>query len=293
MRLIAIIAIAAAASAAPSTAPAGKTGILLLAHGGNDAWNENVRNIAREIDREQPVEIAFGMAERASIQAAVTRLEARGATEIVAVPLFISSHSSILRSTAFLLGLRTDAPPELAIYAKMAHGSGAGHAAHSPSDGMQPIETKLPIRMTPALDDHPLLGAIAADRARSISRSPSNESVILVVHGPVPDADNVSWLRDLRAIAGHLKDYASVDTISLRDDAAKPVRDAATAELRALVTKHRAAEREVLIVPVFLSYGGIEQGLKSRLDGLEYRIPPQGIAPDSRLIEWVKQVTKS
>jgi sirohydrochlorin ferrochelatase len=283
-----------------------RPGILLLAHGGNETWNGNVLELARQVDAHHPIEVAFGMATRASIQAAASRLEARGATEIIAVPLFISSHSSIVRSTEYLLGLRKDAPPELALYAKMAHGpapAGGAHAGHGAppgassdaaghADGTKPIVTTLPVRMTKALDDHPMLGAIAADRARSISRTPATEAVILAVHGPVPDADNELWLRDLRAIAAHLTGYASVDVISLRDDAPAPVRGAATAKLRALVMKQRGEGREVLIVPVLLSYGGIEKGLKTRLEGLDYRIPAQGIAPDARLAEWVKAVAK-
>lgn len=285
------------ALAAPGQ-PAPRPGILLLAHGGGEAWDANIQELARAVDRDHPTEVALGMAARASIQAAVTRLEARGATEIVAVPLFISSHSSIVRSTEYLLGIRKDAPRELAIYAKMSHGGAAGgdHAAHAGAaagDGTKPIVTKLPVRMTKALDDHPLLGAIAADRARSISRAPAREAVILAVHGPVPDADNELWLRDLRAVAQHLRGYAAVETISLRDDAPPPVRNAATAGLRAMVETHRAAGRDVLIVPVLLSFGGIEKGLRERLEGLDYRIPSQGIAPDPRIAEWIRAVMKS
>ena len=47
-------------------------------------------------------------------------------TEIVAVPLFVSSHSSVITSTEYLLGLRAEAPADLAIFAKMTH---AGHGA--------------------------------------------------------------------------------------------------------------------------------------------------------------------
>jgi len=64
---------------------------------------------------------------------------------------------------------------------------------------------------------------------------------------------------------------------------------AATADLRALVTKHRDAGSRVLIVPVLLSYGGIEQGIKTRLESFEYAIAPKAIMPDDRLELWVKQ----
>lgn len=48
-------------------------------------------------------EVAFGMAIRAYIQAAIDRLVARGVTEIVAVPLLLSSWSPVLTATAYLL----------------------------------------------------------------------------------------------------------------------------------------------------------------------------------------------
>jgi hypothetical protein len=85
-----------------------------------------------------------------------------------------------------------------------------------------------------------------------------------------------------------VKGYAAVDALSLRDDAPAPVRDAATEALRAAVKAHRDAGRDVLVVPILLSFGGIEEKLKSRLAGLEYRMPSQGIAPDARLVEWVR-----
>lgn len=292
MRQVALIAAALTIwSQALSTEPGATAGVLLLAHGGNDAWDANVSAIARDVDATRPAEVAFGMATRANIQDAVARLEARGVSEIVAVPLFVSSHSSVIRATEFLLGAREIAPPELAHFAKMSHapgGSGAhdGHRA-SAGDGARPVAARVPIRMAPALNAHPILAAILADRARSISRDAAAETVMLVAHGPVDPADNALWLRDLRLLGAQLPGYASVQAFSLRDDAPAAVRDAATAELRAAVSAARAAGRDVLIVPVLLSYGGIEQGLKERLEGLEYRMPSQGIAPDARLVDWV------
>ncbi len=92
-------------------------GILLLAHGGSAEWNGRVTELATKVNATRATEIAFGMATRANIQGAVDRLVARGVTEIVAVPLFVSSWSSVIRSTEYLLGLRKEAPAALAIYA--------------------------------------------------------------------------------------------------------------------------------------------------------------------------------
>jgi sirohydrochlorin ferrochelatase len=272
-----------------------RPGVLLLAHGGNPQWNENVRALAARVDRAHPTEVAFGMATRANIQAAVDVLTARGVTEIVAVPLFVSSHSSVVTSTQYLLGLRAEAPPDLAKFAKMGHGSSSGATGHAhhiadPADGTHPVKSPVPIRMSSALDGHPIVATILADRARAISTDPAREAVILVAHGPVNDAENQRWLDNLAVLAGGIAEdraYASIEWMTVRDDAPAAIRDAATAELRALVEKRRHAGDRVLIVPVLLSFGGIEQGIRKRLDGLDYMMAPQAIMPDDRLVDWV------
>lgn len=284
----------AAGPAAPQSA--GLTGVLLLAHGGQPQWNERVADVANRVNETRPTEVAFGMASRAAIQAAVDKLTARGATNIVAVPLFVSSHSSVITSTEFLLGLRTDAPADLARFAKMDHGSHGAPAsgpAQPHADPASPIVKSVPITMTPAFNNHAIIGAIAADRAKSISADPAKEAVILVAHGPVPDDDNQKWLADMAVLAEQVRrsaPFASVDFMTVRDDAGPAVRDAATRDLRARVEAQRALGRRVLIVPHLMSFGGIERGLRKRLEGLDYTMTAQGLMPDSRVVEWVRQV---
>jgi len=269
------------------------TGILLLAHGGKENWNEEVKKIAAAVDKSVPVEVAFGMATKRNIQDASDRLVARGATEIVAVPLFVSSHSSVITSTEYLLGLRKDAPAALASFAKMDHGHG-GHDSHMAADKSfdptTPIKSTVSIRMLPALDRHPLVAEILMSRAAAISKDPENEVVILVAHGPVEEEENNLWLGDMAALAkqmatGHK--FRRIEYLTVRDDAPDPIRSNATAELRKVVETASAEGKRVLIVPLLLSYGGIEQGVRKRLDGLQYAIPEQGLLPDARLEKWV------
>jgi hypothetical protein len=52
------------------------------------------------------------------------------------------------------------------------------------------------------------------------------------------------------------------------------------------------AGRRVLIVPLLVSFGGIEKGLRERLDGLAYAMPSAGLAPDHRLVGWVLEMAK-
>jgi sirohydrochlorin ferrochelatase len=258
-----------------------------------------VLEVAKRVDDSRPTEVAFGMATRANIQAAIDKLTARGVTEIVAVPLFVSSHSSVITSTEYLLGLRDVAPRELATFAKMNHASHGApaaddHSAHGmpAADPASPVKTTAKIRMTAAFNRHPLIGAIAADRAKSISKAPESEAVILVAHGPVPDDDNRKWLDDMAVLAEHVRKsapYAHVDYMTVRDDAGPAIREAATRELREKVEAQRAAGRRVLIVPHLMSFGGIEKGLLKRLEGLDYTITTQALMPDDRVVDWVLQ----
>lgn len=289
--IIAIVLLIAAAR----PARADGSGILLLAHGGSGAWNAQVETLATLIDPVRPVEIAFGMANRASIQAAVDRLTARGVSEIVAVPLFVSSHSSIVTSTAYLLGLRPTAPPELAVFARMRHGAADDHAAHGvdqpAADPLARVVSRVPIvRMTPALDTHPIVAEILVTRARALSRSPRDEAVVLVAHGPVSDAENRRWLADMHghaAAIGRALRGASVDALTVRDDAPAPIRAAAAEELRRVVASRVAQGRRVIVVPLLVSFGGIEAGIAARLQGLPYSMAPAGLLPDARLAQWI------
>ena len=276
------------------TARAEPPGILLLAHGGSTEWNMHVSDLARQVDGTAPTEVAFGMATRATIQAALDRLVARGVTRVVAVPLFVSSWSSVIASTEYLLGVRADAPPELAIYAKMSHSQGSSDASRhddrDTSDARMPFRTSVPIRMAPALNDHPIVAQILTSRARSISRNVAEEAVVLVAHGPTADDENRKWQVDMASLAeqmGRVIRFASIDTVTLRDDAPKAIRDRATAGLRALVTNRISEGRRVLIVPLLVSFGGIERGLRQRLEGLAYAMPKAALVPDDRLVAWV------
>jgi len=273
-------------------------GVLLLAHGGKNDWNEEVDKLASEVDKTLPVEVAFGMANKRSIQDAINRLVKRGVQEIVGVPLFVSSHSTVVTATQYLLGLRPDAPAELAAYAKMVHDHSAPSGTESEqthSDPTTPVESPVPIRMTAALDRHPLVAEVLLSRAQSISQDPSHEAVVVVAHGPVSDEENALWLADMRALVGTMRSASSfnhIEYLTVRDDAPEPIRSQATAELRAVVERAAQQGNKVLLVPLLISYGGIEVGIQKRLEGLSYVMSVQALLPDGRLADWVIQVAQ-
>jgi hypothetical protein len=177
--LLGLLLSGAALSIVPAPAwAAGKTGILILAHGvhamggpghgapGGDhgdhaahadhadhkppanPWHANVEDIVRQLDKAQPTDVAFGMADPATIQAAVTRLEARGVTAIAAIPLFVSSHSPIIGNSRYILGVQSTL------------------ARNTQLKSLPRVNSKAAFTVSGAMDAHPLISEILADRAR-------------------------------------------------------------------------------------------------------------------------------
>jgi hypothetical protein len=48
----------------------------------------------------------------------------------------------------------------------------------------------------------------------------------------------------------------------------------------------------VIVVPLLISFGGIEKGLRERLDGLTYTMATSGLMPDDRLAAWVLEMAR-
>ncbi|MBU2271107.1 MAG: hypothetical protein KKE52_07380, partial [Alphaproteobacteria bacterium] len=101
-------------------------GVLVMAHGGGAKWNGEVEEMLAPVGRDYPLEIAFGMADSASLQDAVSRLEARGVRRIAVVRLFISGESWLER-TRQILGLRPGAPPRPVAPTHRGHDPHQGH----------------------------------------------------------------------------------------------------------------------------------------------------------------------
>ncbi|MBI2214799.1 MAG: hypothetical protein HYU52_14225 [Acidobacteria bacterium] len=274
-------------------------GILLLAHGGGPDWNKRIEELVHTLDASAPADVAFGMAQRSEIQAAVTRLEGRGVGAVIVVPLFVSSHSSVISATEYLLGVRDEAPPELARFASMKHGHGA-HGAHENASvdpsALLPVTSEVPIRWCSPLNDARVVSEILLTRIRSVSTDPTNEVVIVVAHGPVSDEENARWLNDMKTIVGRLDPagaFHRTEYLTVRDDAPEPIRSEATAELRAKVSAAGIDGKRALVVPLLVSHDGIERGIRKRLEGLEYVMPSNGLVPDPRIAEWVLETAKN
>ena len=114
MPFMALLAGCATPASKPQIAPAAAVaadsfGVLVMAHGGGKQWNQDVLASLQPLKDEYNLEVAFGMADAASLQQGVQQLESRGARQIGVVRLFISGESFKER-TEQILGVIPGAP---------------------------------------------------------------------------------------------------------------------------------------------------------------------------------------
>ncbi|MEZ4945074.1 MAG: CbiX/SirB N-terminal domain-containing protein [Cyclobacteriaceae bacterium] len=294
-----------------------KTGVMVLAHGGGNHWNQMILDATSGISVQYPTEVAFCMALPRTMQEAIDKLESKGVERIVVVPLFISSHSFIIRQSEYLLGLRDVLadPPLIMDHSAMttenmankdhsSNPSGNNHSSSAPhhkghemgDNTLDQLKTKSKIIFTNPLDDHPLVAQIIYERIKELSTNPGEEIVILVGHGPNPEEDNKKWIDDMESIVDQVrvmqreseKLSKMILAITVRDDADKAIYEQAKENLRNLVVQG-SKQGKVIIVPLFLSAGGAEQKIKTRLEGLAYIWNGKTLLPDEKISDFILQ----
>jgi sirohydrochlorin cobaltochelatase len=285
-----------------------KTGVLVLAHGGSKEWNTHVQNAVQPLEKNYAVEIAFGMATPSTMQKGIDNLEARGVTRIVVVPLFISSHSFIVRQTEYLLGKRKDladpamvmdhSPDATASAGHASHNQHSGHGGHhdhAASDNSLPrLSFRAEVILTNPLDAHPLVAEILQRRISELSTKPSNETVIIVAHGPNPEDDNVKWLSEMERLTKQINaattsnPYKNIFAVTVRDDADEAIYNQAKENLRAIV-RQAGSNGDVIVVPLFLSSGSAEKKVVKRLEGLNYKWNGKTLLPDNGITRFIEE----
>lgn len=257
-------------------------GVLVMAHGGGAQWNREVGEALAPLAQEQPLEIAFGMADAASLQEGVRRLEAQGVKRIGVVRLFVSGESWQER-TAQIFGLEPGAPARSAAQANH-HDHGGGH-------GMEFWRIDGDARFAlsrEGLMDAPEMGEVLAARARALSRNPVEEDVLILAHGPDDDAENARWLAKLDARADRVRavlPFRRVQVETLREDWPEK-REAAQARIRAYVERAGREGGRAIVIPFRVQgFGPYAQVL----EGLDYDADGRGLIPHPELAQWVRR----
>jgi hypothetical protein len=266
------------ATVAPS---AGRFGVLLMAHGGPPEWNEAVLDSVKPLRAKYDIEVAFGMADAASLQESVQKLEARNVSRIGVVRLFVSGESFV-QETEQIFGLRAGAPA-----ANGQHPIHTGHPGHSMA--FFRVKTNASFALSAeGLADAPEMGQILADRAAALSKGPAREDVLILAHGPGDDAENSRWIAKLDARAAVVRaraPFRRVQVETLREDWPDK-RVAAEKRVRSFVERASAEGGKAIVLPFRVQGFG---PYKSVLEGLDYTADGTGLIPHSEVTKWIER----
>jgi sirohydrochlorin ferrochelatase len=293
-----VVALTACASRPVSNgAPASETrndfGVLVMAHGGSAQWNRDVLSAVEPLKTRYNLEVAFGMADAATLQKGVRALEDRGARRIGVVRLFVSGES-FLERTEQILGVKPGAPPSPAdsVTAQASDESHAGHH-HGPDMPFWKLRTDASFALsTEGLLDAPEMGAVLAERAKALSRQPEMEDVLILAHGPEDDAENARWLAKLEARADSVRKilpFRQVHVETLREDWPDK-RTQAEQRIRTFVQSATEQGRTVIVVPFRVQgFGPYARVLKD----LSYKSDGVGLIPHPAVTEWIDRQSES
>ena len=153
-------------------------GLLLMAHGGTEEWNEAVLQATSEVSTKYPVEVAFGMADAGSLERSVRRLEKLGVKDVGVVRMFVSGESWYER-TQQILGTIEGAPQK--------------DTNENPTSTFMPmgfwkIETDINFHISEdGLADATEMDEVIVSRIRGLSQDPAREVAIIIAHGTGSD----------------------------------------------------------------------------------------------------------
>ncbi|MCQ4574289.1 MAG: hypothetical protein NOU37_03435 [Candidatus Brocadiales bacterium] len=254
--------------------PAKKLGILILARGVDppgepvSEWDQHVIDAVEPIKQQYDVELVLGL-EPEKLQDAINKLQVRHNDKILIIPLYISTHSPVVRKLEYYLGI-APVPPERQAEIK-------------------PLDIKADIHMAHATEHDPLIAEVVYDRTMEISLNPSNETIILVAHGPTTKEAETLWLKSMYALASYIRergDFKDATVGTIMFGASPEVMKQANENLRKLV-EDKSRHSDVLVVPCLMAPGGIEDMVADVMKGLNFRYG-RPYLPHVNLTKWLK-----
>ena len=254
---------------------------MVMAHGGSEEWNAHVAEAIEPLKARFPVELALGMADAGSMEAAVRRLESQGVRHVGLVRVFVSGESWYER-TLQILGVQEGAPSR----ADQQHSHAATEDMPMPM-GFWKVDTELVFHVSSeGLADAVEMDEVVTARIRALSSDPDNEVVAVIAHGPGDDAENRRWIEKITQRTRNAHEQLGLRDIrvfTLREDWPES-RVAAEREIRNYVAQASSQGLTPIVVPFRVQGFGPYERVLGELD---YRADKLGLLPHPNVGLWI------
>jgi len=244
-----------------------KRGVLVVSHGSRDeAWVRLVDETVAAARVPEGVAICgafLELVEGRLIQDGIDRLEAQGVTDMLVVPLFVSSGSGHVDEIAWAFGAR----PAPAV----------------PTD-LEPFRVRARVRFGRPIGDDPDVAAVVRDKIRPLSVDPAREALLLVGHGQAAEPLDRLWRAELSALAERVRRLAGFATA----DFATMLPDRVGEAMERLARARPGCD--VLVAPLFLSEGYFTRhALPERLAAYPHRYRSCALLPHPLMTRWLER----
>ncbi|MEO3946200.1 CbiX/SirB N-terminal domain-containing protein [Gorillibacterium sp. CAU 1737] len=239
-------------------------GVLIVSHGSRDSeWVRLVDTAVAGVPFPEgtPVSCCFlEQVEGRLIQDGVRELEAQGVTDLLVLPLFVSSGSSHVEEIAQAFGVRF-VPDSLEEEEAEAEISAAADSSYA-RERIPSLALRSRVHMGQPLEEDAILAQIIYAKIEEQQADPTKEALLLVAHGSSDPRLERRYRRMIRKLAARLQamaGYGEAKTALLLPD---------SEEVRRKVDRlsSKAPDRMVRVIPVFLSEGVFtHQVIPSRL----------------------------
>jgi sirohydrochlorin ferrochelatase len=242
-------------------------GVLVISHGSrNVEWVRLVDNAVGQLAQALDVPVISSFLELVDgrlIQDGIDALERVGVTEMIVVPLFVSSGSTHVEAISWALGARRDCRCETDLH---------------------PFRLKARVWMCAPIDADEDIVDILLERIAPLSLDPAKELVLVVGHGSVLNGFHQLWRRVLEEVAERLRDqggFAAADGVMLLPD---------QVWWKMKVWRKRLPELGVVVAPLFVSEGYFTaKVIPSRFEGYDVRYNGRALLPHPLLSRWLKR----
>lgn len=246
-----------------------KPGVLIISHGSPEtSWMEQIDEAVSHIHlpSDLPVNAVFlDNVPGRFIQDGINELEAQGVTDLLVVPLFVSSGSTHMDEIAYALGVKETPDRET---------------------DLEPFTIQAKVHFGYPADDDEDIARMVWDQVKDLSVAPENEVVLVVGHGSIHDGFRQRWEKGISSLAqrvGQVSEVAHTDYALLNPDS-----------LRAKTEEWTARGYKVLIAPLFLSKGiFLNQVIPRRVEGLSYEYAGRALLPHPLLSHWMERQIQS